>query len=172
MATTTDIHTLKARIARYTNHIRFHEANEGRLIDLLYPLPSNAENNNIFIFNGVSLSMYQLRCQLHEARLLVYLYSIALRDAINILLVLGPKQGENSSYALGNRVRLLMERLKAEDATYNTSTECALANHHYVFKNRWLMYKYGQQFQEHNGCVPHPGGTDPDIEFTQGQLIQ
>ncbi|KAF9092309.1 hypothetical protein BGX29_010518 [Mortierella sp. GBA35] len=158
-------------MSKCDKHIEFHEANEKRLMGLLHSVPADANASTTFInINGCRLSVHDLRCQLYEARYFVYSYSDALKVQIASFRALELQYGLHNSVvlrlhnsdALRHRVKLVMDRLLAEDAVYNATVESTLANTYYVFRNRYLMYKYGVRFPEYRlGNFPHPGGVEP-----------
>ncbi|KAF9097845.1 hypothetical protein BGX23_007747 [Mortierella sp. AD031] len=152
------IKELADRVDRYTKHIRFHEANEIRLTDILYYQPTNTDGTSS---NDALLSEHELRCHLYEARVLVYLYSVALRDVIAVLRAQSPERVEAYGYVLSDHIKHLVARLLIEERLYNTTKDSTLANAHYVLKNKWLLYKYGQKFPAYIGYFSHPGDTDP-----------
>ncbi|KAF9081515.1 hypothetical protein BGX23_000799 [Mortierella sp. AD031] len=158
-----DLPQLKALVARYIEQIQLHEEDQIRLSELLQTRTPGGDG--AYVFNAAPQSKHLERCQLYEARLQIHLYSVALRDAVDVLRVIEPELGEEYNFILEQKVKLLMTRLQFEECAYNHTRESAKSNYHHIFKNKWLMYKYGQEFKEFTGPIPRPGDIDPDIRY-------
>ncbi|KAG0204642.1 hypothetical protein BGX33_008363 [Mortierella sp. NVP41] len=89
--------------------------------------------------------------------------SVDLRDMIKRLSKIDFDLAKDFKYALGQKIKFLMDRMRCGYNVYNITglSPCLSAIH--VFKYNWLMYNIAQTFGEVAGGVPHPGGTDPDI---------
>ncbi|KAG0202216.1 hypothetical protein BGX33_009857 [Mortierella sp. NVP41] len=161
-----DILALEDRVNCYTQDIKFQEANESRIIGILNHQSTNTVGT--YIFDGTPKTVHELRYQLYKTRLLIYMYTVALRDIVDILRVHSPDQAATYSDIMGWNAKVLITRLQHEEHVYNATKFSELVNARYVFRDKWLMYHYGREFKEFTGPIPSPGGIDPGIAFIRG----
>ncbi|KAF9092310.1 hypothetical protein BGX29_010519 [Mortierella sp. GBA35] len=169
-----DLRAVMSRGNRTIDLLCFHVTTENSLIAFLDQPPNKSDGSGIgtYIFNGTPKTAHELRCQLYETRLFILVHSIALRDVFDIDRVAEPAKGLHNSTVLGQATKSLVDRLQAENNVYNATPDSSILNAYYVFRNKWLMHKFGKYFREFTGYLPHPGGVDPDAGFTQEQSIQ
>ncbi|KAF9082011.1 hypothetical protein BGX23_000199 [Mortierella sp. AD031] len=158
-----DLRAVMSRGNRTIDLLCFHVTTENSLIAFLDQPPNKSDGSGIgtYIFNGTPKTAHELRCQLYETRLSILVHSIALRDVFDIDRVTEPAKGLHNSTVLGQATKSLVDRLQAENNVYNATPDSSILNAYYVFRNKWLMHKFGKYFREFTGYLPHPGGVDP-----------
>ncbi|KAF9092311.1 hypothetical protein BGX29_010520 [Mortierella sp. GBA35] len=156
--------TIQKYITHYNEETHLYQEKERKLTDILLHLPIDAESAP---FDGTPLSVNELRRQFYETRHLIHLFSIVLRDAIDILRVFNLEVSEELKITLEMMVKLVVNKLQYEIEICSLLKTSELLNANHAFRSKWLMYNYAQKFEHITGHVPHPGGADPNILYTQ-----
>ncbi|KAF9097850.1 hypothetical protein BGX23_007752 [Mortierella sp. AD031] len=141
---TMNIDKVKGHLVRWQYAIFLQENDERHLTDILRDLSTEADGA---VFKGNYHSVNELREQLYDVRLQVYISSVVIQEAISHLRVLDPLLGVQFSATLDVKIKLVMNLLHYEIDSYPLVTNTALLSANHVFMNKWLMHKYSQEFE-------------------------